>query len=78
LASLNGRGDKTTHIDEETREEYWVSGPRKEGQDTLYPGEVEIDDVVREEYWTQMRKQPNNVHLRSYRSLGRHAKHATR
>lgn len=78
MASLNGSGYKTTHFDEETREEYWVSGPRKDGQDTLYPGEVEIDDDVREEYWTQVRKQLDNVHLRSYRSPGRHAKHATR
>jgi hypothetical protein len=78
LASLNGSGYKTTHFDEETREEYWISGPRKDGQDTLYPGKVEVDEDVREEYWTTIRKQPENAHLRSFRSLGRHAKHATR
>ena len=50
LASLKGSGYKTTHFDEETGEHYWISGPRKDGQDTLYPGVVEIDDDVREEY----------------------------
>src|SRR5438552_17426805 len=73
LASMGGSGYKTTDCDEETREEYWISGSRKDGQDTLYPGEVEIDDDVREEYWVQVRKQPDNVIQRAFRSLGRHA-----
>jgi hypothetical protein len=70
---LNGGGYKTNHFDEETREDYWISGPRKDGQDTFYPGEVEIDDDVREEYWTEIRKQPGDAHLTSFRSRGRHA-----
>jgi hypothetical protein len=78
FASLNGSGYKTTHFDEETREEYWISGPRKDGQDTLYPREVEIDDDVREEYWMKIRKRPDLVAERTFRSLGRHAKHSTR
>ena len=78
LAALNGGGYKASHYDEEAREEYWISGPRKDGQDTLYPGVVEIDEDVREEYWIEIRKQPENAHLSSYRSLGKHAKHATR
>jgi hypothetical protein len=78
FVSLNGSGYKTNHFDEETREEYWISGPRKDGQDTFYPGEVDIDDDAREEYWTEIRKQPDNAHLKSFRSLGRHAKHSTR
>jgi hypothetical protein len=78
FASLNGSGYKTNRFDEETREEYWISGPRKDGQDTFYPGEVEIDDDVREEYWTAIRKQPGDAHLTSFRSRGRHAKHSTR
>ena len=46
FASFKG-GYKTNHFDEETRENYWLSGPRKDGHDTFYPGEVEIDDDVR-------------------------------
>jgi len=48
------------HRDLETGDEYWISGPRKDGQDR-YPwaGErVKIDEDVREEYWTQIRNQP--------------------
>ena len=73
-----GRGYKANYIDRATNEEYWVSGPRKDGQDTLYPGRVDIDDDVREEYWGEVRGMPSNVDATSYRSLGAHAKHATR
>jgi hypothetical protein len=78
LRSLNGCGYKTTHFDTKTGREYWISGPRKDGQDTFYPGEVKVDEDVREEYWTEIRKQPTNVHLKAFRSLGKHAKHSTR
>ena len=56
-----GGGFKYNHIDEETRAEYWISGPRKDGQDRLSPQSsrpVEIDDDVREEYWAQIRGIP--------------------
>src|SRR5262249_37707511 len=78
LASVGGRGDKANYIDSATNEEYWVSGPRKDGQDTLYPGRIEIDDDVREEYWRSIRSLPENETLASFRSLGVHGKHATR
>jgi len=42
-----GRGSKANYIDLATNETYWISGPRKDGQDTLYPGLVEIDDDVK-------------------------------
>jgi len=53
--SLGGRGFKSNYFDVETREEYWISGPKKNGADRLYGGSVEIDEDVREEYWTQIR-----------------------
>ncbi|HEY1548874.1 MAG TPA: hypothetical protein VGG28_13685 [Kofleriaceae bacterium] len=71
-------GYKTNHIDVETRGEYWISGPRKDGQDTLYPGVVEIDDDVREEYWRDVRREPAHVRETSFRSRGVHGNHATR
>ena len=40
---------------------YWISGPRKDGQDRLYPQStqpVEIDEDVREEYWRTIRGVP--------------------
>ena len=35
--SLKGRGFKANYFDVETGEEFWISGPRKDGQDRLYP-----------------------------------------
>jgi hypothetical protein len=55
-------GYKWNHFDEETGDEYWISGPRRDGRDRLYPQSslpVEIDEDVREEYWTKIRKLPS-------------------
>ena len=66
------QGYKTNHADSETGEEYWVSGCRRDGNDRLYPGVVEVDEDVREEYWTQIRKRPENKHLSRFRSPGKY------
>jgi hypothetical protein len=78
LLSLGGRGYKSNYIDLATRDQYWVSGPRKDGQDTLYPGLVGIDEDAREEYWREIRGEPDRVNETSFRSLGVHGKHSTR
>jgi hypothetical protein len=60
--SLGGRGFKANYFETESGEEYWISGPRKDGSDRLY-GErvaVEIDDDVRDEYWAVIRGMPEN------------------
>jgi hypothetical protein len=62
------RGYKWNHIDMETSAHYWISGPRKDGQDRLYPQRhqpVEIDDDVRVEYWTKIRGMPSHSHRSS-------------
>jgi hypothetical protein len=59
------RGYKWNHIDVETGAHYWISGPRKDGQDRLYPQRhqpVEIDDDVRVEYWTKIRGMTSHSH----------------
>ncbi len=71
--SLKG-GYKRNFFDVETGEEYWISGCRKDGQDTLYPGIVDIDEDVREEYWTGIRQRPDMVHRTSFRSEGKYSK----
>ena len=60
--SLKGAGFKANYYDVESGEEYWISGPRKDGRDALYPTNVptEIDDDVRNEYWTRIRKRAKN------------------
>ena len=57
-------GYKYNHVDTETGDNYWISGPRKDGEDRLY-GEripVEIDEDVREEYWCEIRGRPDLIH----------------
>ncbi|TDU05960.1 hypothetical protein EDD99_4502 [Streptomyces sp. 846.5] len=61
--SLKGAGFKANYYDITSGEEYWISGPKKEGSDRLY-GEavpVEIDDDTREEYWKEIRGLPNKA-----------------
>jgi hypothetical protein len=63
--SLKGRGFKANYFEVESGEHYWISGPKKNGQDQLYPTStpVEIDEDAQEEYWSQIRriqtKKPN-------------------
>ncbi len=56
--SLKGRGFKANYFDVETGEEYWISGPRKDGSDALYATNIPtaIDDDVRDEYFAQIRR----------------------
>ena len=53
--SLKGRGFKSNYVELASGDEYWISGPHKDGGDRLYPGAVEIDEDVAEEYWTEIR-----------------------
>jgi hypothetical protein len=56
--SLGGHGFKANYYDVEAGEKYWISGPRKDGRDRLYPESrqpVEIDDDVAAEYRTKIR-----------------------
>ena len=55
--SLDGRGYKANYFDVESGEHYWISGPRKDGEDRLYGGSkpVEIDPDIEQEYWREIR-----------------------
>lgn len=56
--SLKGSGFKANYFNIDTGEEFWISGPRKDGKDRLYPESaqpVEIDDDVADEYWLEIR-----------------------
>ena len=55
--SLKGTGFKANYFDVETREEYWISGPRKDRNDRLYGGNrgVAIDEDVQDEYALSIR-----------------------
>ena len=75
--SLAGRGFKTNYVDLESGREYWISGPRRDGQDTQYPGRVEIDPDVVDEYWRDVRGLLG-VRDTHFFSRGVHGNHATR
>jgi hypothetical protein len=58
--SLKARGFKSNYYEIESAEPYWISGPRKDGQDSLYATNVapEVDEDVQDEYWTTIRGLP--------------------
>jgi hypothetical protein len=64
---INIRGFKANYVDVSSHHEYWISGPRRDGRDRLYPSNVpvEIDEDIREEYWTDIRKRPDLKHLKN-------------
>jgi len=55
--SLKGAGFKANYYEVETGEEYWISGPRRDGLDALYDTNIaaEVDEDVKDEYWGQIR-----------------------
>jgi len=74
FGSLNGYGFKANFFDEETREEYWISGCKKDGSDALYSTLVEIDEDVREEYWVSIRNRPELKDTSSFNGIGKYSK----
>jgi len=55
--SLKGAGFKSNYIEINSNEDYWISGPKRDGSDRLYNERVpvSIDADVWEEYWTVIR-----------------------
>ncbi|BFP43206.1 hypothetical protein FGF1_40510 [Flavobacteriaceae bacterium GF1] len=51
--SLKGKGFKANYFDVDNGDEFWISGPRKDRNDRLYGGQldVEIDEDVKVEYF---------------------------
>lgn len=74
FGSLKGHGSKANYFDVETREEYWISGCKKDGSDALYPTTVEIDEDVREQYWVKIRRKPESKGISSFRAVGKYSK----
>ena len=56
--SLKGSGFKANYFDVETSDQYWISGPRRDGADGLYgriTGPEDVDADVADEYWAETR-----------------------
>jgi len=70
--TLNGQGFKANYFDEETGEDYWISGCRKDGADALYNTDVEVDQDALEEYWVNIRKKPEKRNVTRFRACGKY------
>lgn len=70
--SQKGYGFKSNYYDVASGEAYWISGPRRDGDDRLYSERVPvaIDEDVREEYWTTIRRSPERANERFTSSKG--------
>jgi hypothetical protein len=56
--SLKGNGYKSNYFDVETGEEFWISGPRRDGADGLYGRPTvaaDVDEDVADAYWRDIR-----------------------
>jgi hypothetical protein len=55
--SCKGGGIGANYLDVETGDEYWISGPKKDGNDRHWAGSgvVEIDPEVADESWREIR-----------------------
>jgi len=55
--SCKGQGIGANYFDVETGDEYWISGPKKNGQDRHWAGggDVHIDADIADEYRTTIR-----------------------
>jgi hypothetical protein len=74
FSGLKGYGFKANYYDVGTREHYWISGCKKNGNDALYSTMVEIDEDVREEYWTAIRNKPEMKTDASFKCVGKYSK----
>jgi hypothetical protein len=73
-ASLRGAGFKANFWEVESGKQYWISGCKKDGLDSLYANVVEIDEDVREEYWVKIRNKPAFKANRSFKCIGKYSK----
>ena len=71
LKSLKG-GYKANYYNENTGFHYWVSRPKKDGTDSLYPQKVSIEPIIAKEYWSDIRNQPENKDKLWYKSPGKY------
>ena len=61
--TLKGRGFKSNYCEVVSGDDYWISGPKKNGDDRLYGERIPtlIDEDIREEYWISTRNRPDLI-----------------
>jgi hypothetical protein len=67
--SLKGSGFKTNYFEVKSRDQYWISGPRRDGADRLHVSNipVEIDEDVKDEYFARIRTRTDQKSRRGWR-----------
>ena len=65
--SQKGSGFKSNYFEVESGEDYWISGPKRNGADSLYATNipVAIDEDAREEYWLTIRRSPAKINQKT-------------
>lgn len=71
LMPARGMPLKANYFDQDSQEDFWVSRPKKDGNDSIFPSQINIDEDVREEYWLVIRKKPESVGETQFRSIGK-------
>ena len=66
FGSLKGTGFKANFWNSETGEQYWISGCKKDGLDSLYANEIE--------YWVTIRNRPDLKKKGSFKCVGKYSK----
>ena len=74
FSTLAGYGFKANYVNDDTGEQYWISGCKKDGSDALYSTTVEIEEDEREEYWAKIRNQPEMSEVKSFRRAGKYSR----
>ncbi len=61
--SQKGSGFKSNYFEIESGDDYWISGPHRDGADSLYATNIAtpIDEDAREEYWVEIRRDPERI-----------------
>jgi hypothetical protein len=78
LRPIKHPAGRANYVDSDTGQEYWVSGPKHDGNDTLLPGLIRIEPDAREEYWRAVRHEPERADETTFRSEGKPSKRPPR
>lgn len=70
FSSLKG-GYKANYYDQNLCD-WWISGCKRDGSDSLYPLIILVDQDVRDEYWTKIRRMPDQKSQSKFKSNGKY------
>lgn len=69
-----GGGYKYNFVATDDRSSAWISRPRRDGLDALYPQVVMVDEDVRDEYWSAICGRPEHAGQAEFKRPGKYTK----